>query len=93
MEFFQLESVAERRNENETFDLTNDVIAYIEGKYDEIGKEKGYDKILIAFNEIEKQGIRALYERMWKQFPYCANSKTAASTDASERKIRYITNN
>ena len=81
------------RNENETFDITDDVIAYILGKYDEIGKEKGYDTIMISFKKIEKEGIQGLYDRMWKEYPFCANSKTVNSTDASERKIRYIVNN
>ena len=88
------------KNENETYNITEDVIAFIVGKYDEIGLEhiapdrvRGYDKILIAFKEIERRGIRELYARMWKQFPYDTNHKTALSTDASERKIRRIVNN
>ena len=82
------------RNENETFEITDDVIEFIFSKYDEIGldPEKGYDKILITFKKIESEGIRGLYERMWKKYPYSANSKTAESTDACERKIRYIVN-
>ena len=86
-------------NENETFDITNDVIAFIVARYDEIGlteiapnQLRGYDKIHIAFQEIEKEGIRQLFDRMYKQFPYNANSKTARSTDASERKIRRLVN-
>jgi len=44
------------RNENETFDITDDVIAYILGKYDEIGKEKGYDTIMIlSFPKFSRQ--------------------------------------
>lgn len=87
-------------NENETFDITEDVLAFIVTKYDEIGLEeivpnklRGYDKIRIAFKEIEQRGIRELYDRMYKQFPYNANSKTAISTDASDRKIRRLVNN
>ena len=92
-----------KKNENETFetfDITDEVIAFIISKYDEIGLEKiepdkarGYDKIRIAFNEIEKRGIQELYARMWKQFPFDANSKTARSTDASPAKIRRFVNN
>ncbi len=77
----------------ENVDITDDVIAYLAGKYDEIGNEIGYDKIIVAFKEIERRGIQELYNRMFRQFPYTANSKTALSTDASERKIRYIVNN
>ena len=76
-------------NEHEVYvDITDDVVAYIVSKYDEIGVER----ILIAFKEIERRGIRELYARMYKKFPYNANSKTALSTDASERKIRRIVN-
>jgi len=88
------------KNEKETFDITDDVLAFIVSRYDEIGLEeiapnkvRGYDKIRIAFQEIEKDGIRELYDRMYKQFPYNANSKTAISTDASSAKIRRLVNN
>lgn len=74
-------------------DITDDVIAYIVGIYDEVGKEIGYDKVLIAFKKIERNGIQELYARMWKQFPYDANRKTALSTDASPAKIRRLVNN
>lgn len=83
------------RNENEIFEITDDVVELIVKKYDEIGLDphKGYDKILIAFKEIERRGIKELYNRMYKQFPYTANSKTALSTDASPAKIRRFVNN
>ena len=80
-------------NKNETFEITDEVIEMIVKKYDEIGLAHGYDRILIAFKEIEKRGIRELYDRMFKQFPYSANSKTALSTDASPAKIRRFVNN
>jgi len=81
-----------RERIHRTIDITDDVITYVIGKYDEIGKLNGYDRILIAFKEIEKRGIRELYFRMYKQFPYDANSKTARSTDASPAKIRRFVN-
>lgn len=82
-----------RKEEN--VEITEDVIKYIVNLYDEIGQNprKGYDKILIAFKEIEKRGIQELYYRMYKAFPYTANSKTALSTDASPAKIRRFVNN
>ena len=77
------------KNRNETIDITDDVIAFIVCKYDEIGVER----ILIAFKKIEKRGIQELYDRKYKIFPYSANYETSLSTDASQAKIRRIVNN
>lgn len=81
------------RKNNENVDITDEVITFLVARYDEIGMKNGYDKILVAFKEIERRGIQELYDRMFKQFPYTANSKTALSTDASPAKIRYLVNN
>ena len=51
------------------------------------------DEAMFEFKEFERLCIKGLYDRMYKQFPYDANRRTALSTDASPAKIRYIVNN
>lgn len=51
------------------------------------------DNFLFEFKEFERLCIKGLYERIYKEFPYNANSKTSLCTDASPAKIRYIVNN
>lgn len=50
------------------------------------------DDLIFEFKEFERLCIKGLYDRMYKQFPYNANSKMARSIDVSPRKIRDICN-
>ena len=80
------------KNTFKTFNVTDEVIEFIIQKYDEIGldPDKGYDRILIAFHEIEQRGILALFDRMYKKFPYTAMSKTEKCVDSERTKIKRI---
>ena len=74
----------------EYVDITDDVIAYVVGRYDEIGKEKGYDKVLIDFKKIHEQGIQTLKDRIFSQNPYNYLSIMERCTDDSPRTIQRI---
>lgn len=73
-----------------TKDLTPKMVEVFLKSVDEL---ENVDEVLIEFKQFERLCIKGLYDRMYKKFPYNANSKMAVSTDASPAKIRYIVNN
>lgn len=72
-----------------TKDLTPDLVEAFLQAVDQL---ENTDDLMFEFKEFERLCIKGLYERMYKLFPYDANSRTARLIDVSERKIRYIVN-
>ena len=73
-----------------THDLTPRMVEEFLKAVDQL---ESVDQLEFEFKEFERLCIKGLYDRMYKKFPYDANSKTARSTDVSARKIRYLVNN
>ena len=72
---------------------TKDLTPYmVEEFIKAIDQLESVDDLIFEFKEFERLCIKGLYDRMYKQFPYNANSKMARSIDVSPRKIRDICN-
>ena len=88
------------KNKKETYDATNDVVAYALMKADEFyathplkNKPDEEDEFQFFMHAFAENFYKGWKERIYKRYPYNHNAKMAENTDLSPRTLRSICNN